>query len=183
MAQAGLLRRITPDTISQERLIEEMNEALRLPGLSNAWTMPIKGRIDMLATGIRTPVGPEDLRAPTSPRSSGSAPRPRPCSKGVRGARSVFAERTAGGYFLDVAWKRRELARYGLSVQEAQDVLAAAVGGESVTTTIEGRERYAVNVRYLPDFRADVGLARPRPGAGRRRPGAGRRSAGSPTSR
>ena len=149
-----LLRRITPDTISQERLIEEMNEALRLPGLSNAWTMPIKGRIDMLATGIRTPVGLKisgsDLAEIERIGADAEA-----VLKGVRGARSVFAERTAGGYFLDVTWKRRELARYGLSVQEAQDVLAAAVGGESVTTTIEGRERYAVNVRYLPDFRAD----------------------------
>jgi Cu(I)/Ag(I) efflux system membrane protein CusA/SilA len=151
----GPLRRITPDTISQERLIEEMNEALRLPGLSNAWTMPIKGRIDMLATGIRTPVGLKisgsDLAGIERIGAEAEA-----ALKGVRGARSVFAERTAGGYFLDVVWKRRELARYGLSVQEAQDVLAAAVGGESVTTTIEGRERYSVNVRYLPDFRADV---------------------------
>ena len=149
------LRHITPDTISQERLIEEMNEALRLPGLSNAWTMPIKGRIDMLATGIRTPVGLKisgsDLEGIERIGIEAET-----LLKGVRGARSVFAERTAGGYFLDVAWKRRELARYGLSVQEAQDVLAAAVGGESVTTTVEGRERYSVNVRYLPDFRTDL---------------------------
>ncbi len=149
-----LLRHITPDTISQERLIDEMNEALRMPGLSNAWTMPIKGRIDMLATGIRTPVG---LKISGSDLAEieriGTATEV--VLKRVRGARSVFAERTAGGYFLDVTWRRHELARYGLSVQEAQDVLAAAVGGESVTTTIEGRERYAVNVRYLPDFRAD----------------------------
>jgi Cu(I)/Ag(I) efflux system membrane protein CusA/SilA len=150
------LRSITPDTISQERLIEEMNEALRLPGLSNAWTMPIKGRIDMLSTGIRTPVGLKISGADLAEiERIGAAAES--VLKGVRGARSVFAERTAGGYFLDAAWKRRELARYGLSVQEAQDVLAAAVGGESVTTTIQGRERYSVNVRYLPDFRADVG--------------------------
>ncbi len=152
----GPLRRITPDTISQERLIGEMNEALRLPGLSNAWTMPIKGRIDMLATGIRTPVGLKVSGADLAGIERVGAEAER-VLKGVRGARSVFAERTAAGYFVDVLWKRRELARYGLSVQEAQDVLAAAVGGESVTTTIEGRERYSVNVRYLPDFRADVG--------------------------
>ena len=75
----------------------------------------------------------------------------------VRGARSVFAERTAAGHFLDIRWRRKELARYGLSVEEAQAVVAAAIGGENVTTTVEGRERYAVNVRYLPDFRADIG--------------------------
>ena len=152
----ALLRHITPDTISQEQLIAEMNEALRLPGLSNAWTMPIKGRIDMLSTGIRTPVGLKISGADLAviERIGAEA---ETVLKGVRGARSVFAERTAGGYFLDVTWKRRELARYGLSVQEAQDVLAAAVGGENVTTTIEGRERYSVNVRYLPDFRADTG--------------------------
>ncbi len=150
-----LLRHFTPDTISQERLIDEMNEALRLPGLSNAWTMPIKGRIDMLSTGIRTPVGLKISGSDTAEiERIGLATEA--VLKGVRGARSVFAERTAGGYFLDVAWKRRELSRYGLSVQEAQDVLAAAVGGESVTTTIEGRERYSVNVRYLPDFRVDL---------------------------
>jgi Cu(I)/Ag(I) efflux system membrane protein CusA/SilA len=149
------LRRITPDTISQERLIDELNDALRLPGLSNAWTMPIKGRIDMLATGIRTAVGLKISGADLGEiERLGAAAES--ALQGVRGARSVFAERTAGGYFLDVAWKRRELARYGLSVQEAQDVLAAAVGGESVTTAIEGRERYSVNVRYLPDFRADA---------------------------
>jgi copper/silver efflux system protein len=152
----SLLRHITPDTISQERLIDEMNEALRMPGLSNAWTMPIKGRIDMLATGIRTPVG---LKISGSNLAEieriGTATEA--VLKGVRGARSVFSERTAGGYFVDVVWRRHELARYGLSVQEAQDVLAAAIGGESVTTTIEGRERYTVNVRYLPDFRADEG--------------------------
>jgi Cu(I)/Ag(I) efflux system membrane protein CusA/SilA len=151
-----LLRRITPDTISQDRLVAEMNEALRLPGLSNAWTMPIKGRIDMLATGIRTPVGLKisgsDLAEIERIGAEAEA-----ALRDVPGARNVFAERTAGGYFLDVAWKRRELARYGLSVEEAQDVLAGAVGGESVTTTIEGRERYSVSVRYLPDFRADVG--------------------------
>ncbi len=146
----------TPDNISQEQLIERMNDALRLPGLSNAWTMPIKGRIDMLATGIRTPVGLKisgsDLR---EIERIGAEVEER--LERVRGARSVFAERTAAGYFLDIRWKRNELARYGLSVEQAQAVVAAAIGGENVTTTVEGRERYSVNVRYLPDFRADIG--------------------------
>jgi Cu(I)/Ag(I) efflux system membrane protein CusA/SilA len=150
------LRRLTPDTISQEALVSQMNEALRLPGLSNAWTMPIKGRIDMLATGIRTPVGLKISGADLTQIEQVGV-EAELLLRGVSGARSVFAERTAGGYFLDVAWNRRELARYGLSMQEAQDLLAAAVGGESVTTTIEGRERYSVSVRYLPDFRADPG--------------------------
>jgi Cu(I)/Ag(I) efflux system membrane protein CusA/SilA len=150
------LRRVTPDTISQERLIAEMNEALRLPGLSNAWTMPIKGRIDMLSTGIRTPVGLK-ISGSDLAQIERIGVEAESVLEGVSGARSVFAERTAGGYFLDVAWKRHELARYGLSVREAQEVLAAAVGGESVTTTVEGRERYTASVRYLPDFRADIG--------------------------
>ncbi len=150
-----VFRRITPDHISQDQLIDELNEALRLPGLSNAWTMPIKGRMDMIATGIRTPVGLK-----VSGTDLGTieeiAVEVEEHLKTVRGARSVYAERTAGGYFLDVDWNRKELARYGISVREAQDVLAAAVGGENITTTIEGRERFAVNVRYYPDYRADI---------------------------
>jgi len=149
-------RWLTPDHVSQDQLVEQMNDALRLPGLSNAWTMPIKGRIDMLATGIRTPVGLKisgsDLREIERIGAEVEEVLER-----VRGARSVFAERTATGHFLDIRWRRKELARYGLSVEEAQAVVAAAIGGENVTTTVEGRERYAVNVRYLPDFRADIG--------------------------
>jgi len=148
-------RPITSDRISTEQLVAEMNEAVRLPGLSNAWTMPIKARIDMLSTGIRTPVGikitGDDLATIEEigtkvERALGS----------VRGTRSVFAERTSRGYFLDFEWDRNALARYELSVQEAQDVLQSAVGGESVTTTVEGRARYPVNVRYQRDFRADT---------------------------
>ena len=150
-----VFRRVTPDHISQDQLIDEMNEALRLPGLSNAWTMPIKGRMDMISTGIRTPVGLKISGADLETIEE-IAIEVEEHLKTVRGARSVYAERTAGGYFLDVDWNRKELARYGISVREAQDVLAAAVGGQNVTTTIEGRERFAVNVRYYPDYRADV---------------------------
>ncbi len=132
-----------------------MNDALRLPGLSNAWTMPIKGRMDMIATGIRTPVGLKISGADLSTIEE-IAVEVEEHLKTVPGARSVYAERTAGGYFLDVDWNRKELARYGISVREAQDVLAAAVGGRNITTTIEGRERFAVNVRYFPDYRADI---------------------------
>jgi Cu(I)/Ag(I) efflux system membrane protein CusA/SilA len=141
--------------ISTERLIEEMNEALKLPGVSNAWTMPVKARIDMLTTGVRTPVGIKiygaDINTIQQIGARLEAVLPR-----VRGTRSVFAERTGGGYFLDFDWKREQLARYGLSLEEAQMVVMNAIGGENVTTTVEGRERYPVNVRYMRDFRSDV---------------------------
>jgi copper/silver efflux system protein len=151
----GALRRVTPDHISQEELVAEMDEALRVPGVANAWTMPVKGRIDMLSTGLRTAVGLKiagvDLR--TLDRLGQQI---ESVLSGVRGTRSVFAERTGGGgYFLDVKWERRELARYGLSVDEAQRAVENAVGGDNVTTVVEGRARYPVNVRYLPDFRGD----------------------------
>jgi Cu(I)/Ag(I) efflux system membrane protein CusA/SilA len=151
----SVFRRVTPDHISQDQLIDEMNEALRLPGLSNAWTMPIKGRMDMIATGIRTPVGLKISGADLEIIEQ-IAVEVEEHLRNVRGARSVYAERTAGGYFLDVDWDRKELARYGISMREAQEVLAAAVGGRNITTTIEGRERFAVNVRYYPDYRADL---------------------------
>ena len=151
-----VLRHITPDHISQESLIAEMNEALRIPGLANAWTMPIRGRIDMLSTGLRTPVGVKisgtDLTVIETIGEKIESVLP-----SVRGTRSVFAERTGTGYFLDFEWNRRELARYGLSIEEAQTVISTAVGGENVTATVEGRERYPVNVRYMRDFRSDLG--------------------------
>lgn len=151
-----LLRRITPDRISQEELIREMNEALQFPGVSNAWTMPIKGRIEMLSTGLRTPVGLkisgsdldiiEDLGASVESVLAS-----------VKGTRSVFAEKTGSGYFLDFEWNREALSRYGLNIEQVQEVIARAIGGENVTTAIDGRERYPVNVRYMRDFRSDMG--------------------------
>ena len=154
------MRHITPDNISREELVSQMDDALKLPGLSNAWTMPVKGRIDMLTTGIRTPVGLKISGAdPVAIEDIGA--RVEGALQTVKGSRSVFAERTGGGYFLDIDWKREELARYGLSVDEAQQVVQSAIGGENVTTTIQGRERYPVNVRYMRDFRGDLGaLAR-----------------------
>jgi Cu(I)/Ag(I) efflux system membrane protein CusA/SilA len=150
----SLLRPITPDHLSREALVEQMNQALQIGGLSNAWTMPIKARIDMLTTGIRTPVGIKISGADLAViEDIGSKIEAQLSS--VKGTRSVFAERTGGGYFIDVTWNREELARYGLSIGEAQAVVQNAIGGETVTTTIEGRERYPVNVRYLADFRTD----------------------------
>ena len=152
----SVFRHITPDHISQEQLVGEMNDALKIPGLANAWTTPIKGRIDMLSTGMRTPVGLKvsggdlDTIEEIGARIESILP-------SVKGTRSVFAERTGSGYFLDFEWKREELARYNLSVEEAQAVVEKAIGGDNVTTTVEGRERYPVNVRYMRDFRSDYG--------------------------
>jgi copper/silver efflux system protein len=149
------LRRITSDRMSTDQLVQEMNQALKLPGTTNAWTMPIKARIDMLTTGVRTPVGIKvygsnihEIERIGTEIESVLPP--------VFGTRSVFAERTSGGYFVDFDWKRDELARYGLSIDDAQMVIMSAVGGDTVTTTVEGRERYGVNVRYFRDYRSDL---------------------------
>jgi Cu(I)/Ag(I) efflux system membrane protein CusA/SilA len=133
-----------------------MDEAVRIPGVSNAWTMPIKNRIDMLTTGVRTPVGIKiygaDLKEieRIGTRIEGVLPR-------VAGTRNVFAERVGGGYFLDFDLKRDKLARYGLSVDDAQVVVMNAIGGDNVSTAIEGLERYPINVRYYRDYRSDLG--------------------------
>jgi len=150
-----VLRHVTPDHISEEQLVQDMNAALTYPGVSNAWTMPIKGRIDMLTTGIRTPVGLKisgaDFAEIDKIGTAIEAALP-----SVSGTRNVFAERTGGGFFLDIEWNRDALARYGLSIEAAQSVVQNAIGGENVTTTVEGRERYPVNVRYMRDFRSDT---------------------------
>ncbi|HET9553116.1 MAG TPA: CusA/CzcA family heavy metal efflux RND transporter [Anaeromyxobacteraceae bacterium] len=150
-----LLRRITPDHRSTEQLVAAMNDAVKLIGVSNAWTMPIKGRIEMLTTGLRTPVGLKITGADLG-RIEELGTQVEALLPAVRGTRSVFAERAGKGFFLDVEWNRDALARQGLSVEEAQMVLQAAVGGEDVTTAFQGRARYPVNVRYLRDFRSDL---------------------------
>ncbi len=149
------LRRLWPDHISQDELINEMDAALRIPGTTNAWTMPIRNRIDMLTTGIRTPVGVKIYGADLNKIQEIGEEIERALAK-VPGTRSVFAERTSGGYFLDFDLKREKLARYGLTVGDVEDYITSAVGGENITTTVEGRERYAVNVRYNRDFRSNV---------------------------
>ena len=143
-----------PSGMTVDKLIADMNQALQFPGVSNAWTMPIKARIDMLSTGIRTPVGvkvygnnlAELDRLSTEIESA---------IKTVPGTTSAFAERVLGGYYLSIEPNRSALARYGLSVDDLQDVIRTALGGEMVTETVEGRERYSVNVRYPRDFRDD----------------------------
>jgi copper/silver efflux system protein len=150
-----LFRPIWPDRISWDELVGQMDAALRIPGVTNAWTMPIKARVDMLTTGIRTPVGIKVM---------GSDPREietvgiqlEGILRSVKGTRSVFAERVAGGYFLDFEPRRDELARYGLTIADLQMTLMSAVGGENITTTVEGRARYPVNVRYPRELRDNV---------------------------
>lgn len=154
-----ILRRAWPDRITTSELIYGpggMNEALQLPGFSNAWTMPIKARIDMLTTGVRTPLGIKVLGSDLG-KIEEIGGNIEMALKNIPGTTSVFAERTTGGYFLDFDIKRDALARYGLTIDDVEMVLTSSVGGERVTTTVEGRERYPVNVRYLRDYRSDIG--------------------------
>ena len=149
------LRRIWPEHISYEELIDEMDQALRIPGTTNAWTMPIKNRIDMLTTGVRTPIGIKIFGSDLK-KIEEIGTHLEKALKNLRGTRSVFAERVTGGYFVDFDLKRSQLARYGLSVADAQMMITSAIGGEPVTTTVEGRERYTVNVRYGRELRDDL---------------------------
>jgi Cu(I)/Ag(I) efflux system membrane protein CusA/SilA len=151
----GVLRSFWRDRISEAQLVDEMNAALQLPGVSNAWTMPIKGRLDMLSTGIRTPVGIKISGANLAVIQKLALATEAAVQK-VPGTRSAYAERVTGGFFLDYVLDRDRLARYGLSIDDANLMVMTAVGGESQTTTIEGRERYSVNVRYARDYRDDL---------------------------
>jgi copper/silver efflux system protein len=150
-----LLRHITPDHISEQELVAEMNAALQIPGLSNSWTMPIRGRIDMLSTGMRTPVGLK-IQGTTPAQIQEIGEQCERVLRSLPGTRNAFAERASEGYFLDIDWDRKALARYGLSIEDAQNALATAVGGENIGTVIKGRERYPINVRYARDFRSDL---------------------------
>ncbi|WP_022722620.1 efflux RND transporter permease subunit, partial [Rhodopseudomonas sp. B29] len=133
-------------------LIAEMDKALQFPGVSNAWTMPIKARIDMLSTGIRTPVGVKVMGSDLAELDK-LARQIEQVLKSVPGTSSAYAERSLGGYYLEIAPDRDALARYGLAVQDVQDTIATALGGQSVTTTIEGRQRFTVNMRYPRELR------------------------------
>jgi Cu(I)/Ag(I) efflux system membrane protein CusA/SilA len=149
------LRHIWPDRLSTEELVAEMDRAMQFPGVVNAWTMPIKARIDMLSTGVRTPVGIKILGADLNEIERLGAHVEMILNQ-VPGTRSIYAERTGGGYFIDFVLKREQLARYGLTVKEAEMVVTSAVGGEAITTTVEGRERYTINVRYARELRDDL---------------------------
>ncbi len=137
-----------------DKLIAEMDRALQFPGVANAWTMPIKARLDMLATGIRTPIGIKVFGKDLAEMER-LAKEIEAVVKAVPGTTSAFAERITGGFYLDIAPDRAQLARYGLAVGDLQDVIGTALGGEMVTTTVEGRERYGVAVRYPRELRGD----------------------------
>ncbi len=141
--------------MTHEKLVEELDAAIRFPGLTNAWTMPIKTRIDMLATGIKTPVGVKimgddlDTLVRLGEQVESAVSR-------VPGTLSAFAERITGGNYFDYVIRRREAARYGLTVSDVQDVIMSALGGMNVTQTVEGLERYPVNVRYPEELRDNI---------------------------
>ncbi|WP_020563080.1 efflux RND transporter permease subunit [Methylosarcina fibrata] len=141
--------------LGYEDLIAEMDRALQFPGVTNTWSMPIKARIDMLTTGVRTPVGIK-IFGPDLKKIEEIGKAIEMIAKEVPGTRSVYAERVSGGYFLDFVIKRDEIARYGFTVMDVSKIIESAIGGESITTTIEGRERYPVNVRYLRELRDDL---------------------------
>lgn len=151
----SVFRHFTPDTISSEELVRRMDQALKVPGVTNAWTMPVKGRIDMLSTGLRTPIGLKISGADLGEIEQLGTAIEAVLSR-VEGTRGVFAERAGTGYFLNFRWNREQLARYGLSMEEAQQAVENAIGGEDVSTAVLGRERYPVNVRYMRDFRSDL---------------------------
>ena len=148
-------RPIWRDRITYEDLVNDLDQKMKFPGVSNAWTMPIKARIDMLSTGVRTPVGIKiygaDLKEIEKIGLNLES-----TMKDIKGTRSVFAERVTGGYFVDFDIKREQIARYGLTIKDAEEIIMSAIGGEPVTTTVEGRERYTVNVRYAREFRDDL---------------------------
>lgn len=158
--QEGVLQKIWPAHVSWEELLAEFDRKVRIPGVTNAWTMPIKARLDMLSTGIRTPLGIKIFGSDLNRIEKIGAELEGLLSE-MPGTRSVYAERAAAGYYIDFNLKREALARFGLSLAEVQEVIASAIGGENVTTTIEGRARYPVNVRYPRELRDNLdGLKR-----------------------
>ena len=151
----SLVEPFWPETISHEDLVAELDQKLRIPGVTNAWTMPIKTRIDMLSTGVRTPIGIKILGADLK-EIERLGLEIEPILRKVPGTRSVFAERVTGGFFVDFDLNRGAIARYGLSIEDVQTVIMSAIGGENVSTVIAGRERYPVNVRYPRELRSDL---------------------------
>ena len=140
--------------MTMDKLIAELDKALQFPGVANSWTMPIKARIDMLSTGIRTPIGIK-VFGKNLVEMERLAKEIEAVVKTVPGTSSAFAERLTGGFYLNIDPDREQLARYGLAVGDLLDVVGSALGGEMVTTTVEGRERYGVTVRYPRELRSD----------------------------
>ncbi|MBI4443322.1 MAG: efflux RND transporter permease subunit, partial [Acidobacteria bacterium] len=151
------LRKIWPDTrpIAFEELVAEMDQKLQFPGFPNVWTMPIRNRIDMLTTGIKTVVGIK-IAGPNLDEIQRLGKEIEPIVNEVPGTRSVYAERVAQGYFTDIRIDRVKAARYGLTVGDVEEVIQSAIGGMNVTQTVEGRERYPVNVRFERGLRDDL---------------------------
>jgi Cu(I)/Ag(I) efflux system membrane protein CusA/SilA len=152
-----LFRPLWPDRrrISWQQLIEEMNRAVQIPGWTNAWTMPIKTRIDMLSTGIRTPIGVKIFGADLDSIERIGVDLERALTR-VPDTRSVYSDRNTGGFYVDIVPNRAALARHGLMLDDVQDVIEAAVGGQPVGVTIEGRNRFSINVRYPRELRQDL---------------------------
>jgi Cu(I)/Ag(I) efflux system membrane protein CusA/SilA len=145
-----------PAGMTSEKLMNQMDAALKIPGISNSWTMPIKGRIDMLSTGIRTPIGIKIL-GPDLTTIQDIGKQLEDALRDLPGTRNIYAERVASGYFLDFKVDRDAIARYGLKVADVEDAVETAIGGEDVSMTIEGRERFPINVRYARELRDDPG--------------------------
>jgi Cu(I)/Ag(I) efflux system membrane protein CusA/SilA len=145
--------------MTEEKIVAELDRTVRIPGVANAWTMPIKARVDMLSTGIRTPVGIK-VFGPELATINKIGAQIETALGPVPGTRNVFAERVTGGYYLDFTIKRDQIARYNLNVADVEMAIESAIGGANVTTTIEGRERYPVNVRYQRAYRNDVDAIR-----------------------
>jgi Cu(I)/Ag(I) efflux system membrane protein CusA/SilA len=144
-----------PEGMTREKLVEKLDEAVKIPGLTNAWTMPIKTRIDMLSTGIKTPVGIK-IAGPDLQVLQDIGKQIEEVVRTIPGTRSVYAERSAGGNYVDFAIDRNAIARYGLTVADVQNVFMSAVGGMNITQTVEGLERYPVNLRYQRDYRENI---------------------------
>lgn len=141
--------------INKDELIRILDKQMQFPGVTNAWTMPIKARLDMLSTGMRTPVGIK-LQGDSVEEIEKVGLEMEKALKGMDGLRSVYAERTAGGFYLDIILNRDQLSRYNLTIEDAQKTIQSAIGGASITQTVEGRERYSVNIRYPRDYRENI---------------------------
>ena len=158
-----------PEGVTREKLVEKLDDAVKIPGLTNAWTMPIKTRIDMLSTGIKTPVGIK-IAGPDLNVLQDIGKQIEEVARTIPGTRSVYAERSAGGNYVDFDIDRNSIARYGLTIADVQDVFMSAVGGMNITQTVEGLERYPVNLRYQRDYRENISALKrvlvPLPGGG-----------------
>lgn len=154
-----VFRKVTPDRISTKELIAEMNKALALPGVSNAWTMPIRARIDMINSGIKTPLGIK-VSGPDINSIDIAAQEIQDVLSKTPGVRAAYAEQAQSGYYVDISWDRVKSAEVGIDLGKAQTIVQNAIGGENVSTVINGRERYSVNVRLFEEVRRDIGALR-----------------------